>query len=489
MKKKKQKKIYLKTNSTFFNKTNYSNNSNQRYYTQKKNKITKLHYSEEDVLKELKKQKFSPQIKQKIEEIKFNNPHFINDLQFYNIIDVNELMNKKKIDNGYEEKKQEKRLNELKNLTTKIVNENNTNFSEKIEDISTLGNIMVEQIKYDKKINPDKYIEIDDAIKSNDNIESVTGLLAKILKEKGVQIEIEKNISNSELSNLSIQMISSGLATQTKYELHLDFGESLNTSILLKRGSEKKNFFNTIKKVLSEDLNIDEDEINLFGLKRGSVITNLSIHGREIKPKILENSLKRLRGCKKVEVIPKVLLEGCSLSPELFDPMGHNKDPNWEQYNFIRGGLPYNPPYGWEGYGFKVIKKYKNDLWLSCDGNPEEWAVGYHGICGGNVLEKVKLIAESQLKKGGGQYFKDWEDINHPGNKVGVGVYLTPEINEVEKHYCDKITYHDKTYKFAFMCRVNPQKIRKPQKDGAEYWVLNGTADEIRQYRILIKIM
>jgi len=143
-----------------------------------------------------------------------------------------------------------------------------------------------------------------------------------------------------------------------------------------------------------------------------------------------------------------------------------------------------------EGYGFKVIGKYNNDLWLGCDGNPDEWAVGYHGICGGKVLEKVKLIAESQLKKGENQYYKDWDDVNHPGNKVGVGVYLTPEINEVEKHYCDKITFDDKTYKFAFMCRVNPKKIRKPQRDDdAEYWVLNGTADEIRQYRILIKII
>lgn len=93
-----------------------------------------------------------------------------------------------------------------------------------------------------KKINPEKYIEIDDAIKSDDNITSITGYLGLILKEKGVHIEIEKNISNSELSNLSIQMVSSGLATQAKYELHLDFGKNINTMILLNKGSEKKNF-------------------------------------------------------------------------------------------------------------------------------------------------------------------------------------------------------------------------------------------------------
>ena len=488
MKKKKQKKLYLKTNSNYFNKTK---NINTRYNTQNKNKFTKLHYSDEDILKELKKQKFSPQKKKQIDELKFNNPHFINDLQFYNIVNIDELMNKKKKINKEEEeiKKQVKRLNELENLTSKITNEKNTNFSEKIEDISNLGNIMVEEMKYDKKINPEKYIEIDDAIKSDDNITSITGYLGLILKEKGVHIEIEKNISNSELSNLSIQMVSSGLATQTKYELHLDFGENINTMILLNRGSERKKFFNSLKKILSEDLNIDEKDINLFGLKRGSVKTNVSFKGKEIEPKKIEKSLKKLKNCKKAEVIPKVLLEGCLLSPELFDPKGYNKDPNWEQYNFIRGGLRYNPPYGWEGYGFKVIGKYENDLWLSCNGNPDEWAVGYHGICEGNILEKVKLISESHLKRGKGQLYEDTDDINNPGNKVGVGVYLTPEIEEVEKHYCDKVTYEGKTYKFAFMCRVNPKKIRKPKKDGAEYWVLNGTSDEIRQYRILIKII
>lgn len=357
MKKKKQKKLYLKTNSNYFNETK---NFNTRYNTQNKNKFTKLHYSDEDILKELKKQKFSPQKKKQIDELKFNNPHFINDLQFYNIVNIDELMNKKKKINKEEEeiKKQVKRLNELENLTTKITNEKSTNFSEKIEDISNLGNIMVEEMKYDKKINPEKYIEIDDAIKSDDNITSITGYLGLILKEKGVHIEIEKNISNSELSNLSIQMVSSGLATQTKYELHLDFGKNLNTMILLNKGSEKKKFFNSLKKILSEDLNIDEKDINLFGLKSGSVKTNVSFRGKEIEPKRIEKSLKRLKNCKKVEVIPKVLLEGCLLSPELFDPLGYNKEPNWEQYNFIRGGLKYNPPYGWEGYGFKVIGKY-----------------------------------------------------------------------------------------------------------------------------------
>lgn len=231
----------MKTNSNYFNETK---NFNTRYNTQNKNKFTKLHYSEEDILKELKKQKFSPQKKKQIDELKFNNPHFINDLQFYNIVNIDELMNKKKKINKEEEeiKKQKKRLNELENLTSKITNEKNANFSEKIEDISNLGNIIVEEMKYDKKINPEKYIEIDDAIKSDDNITSITGYLGLILKEKGVHIEIEKNISNSELSNLSIQMVSSGLATQTKYELHLDFGKNINTMILLNKGSEKKIF-------------------------------------------------------------------------------------------------------------------------------------------------------------------------------------------------------------------------------------------------------
>ena len=49
-----------------------------------------------------------------------------------------------------------------------------------------------------------------------------------------------------------------------------------------------------------------------------------------------------------------------------------------------------------------------------------------------------------------------------------------------------KCTCDGKKYKVGFMLRVKPDKIRA-SKDKEDYWVLNGTIDEMRPYRILLK--
>ena len=43
-----------------------------------------------------------------------------------------------------------------------------------------------------------------------------------------------------------------------------------------------------------------------------------------------------------------------------------------------------------------------------------------------------------------------------------------------------------KNFKMGFMMRVKPDKIRISQSK-PDYWVLNGTTDEMRPYRIMIK--
>ena len=43
-----------------------------------------------------------------------------------------------------------------------------------------------------------------------------------------------------------------------------------------------------------------------------------------------------------------------------------------------------------------------------------------------------------------------------------------------------------KRYRTVFMVRVNPDKIRFCQEK-EEYWVVKGSSDEIRPYRILYK--
>ena len=75
---------------------------------------------------------------------------------------------------------------------------------------------------------------------------------------------------------------------------------------------------------------------------------------------------------------------------------------------------------------------------------------------------------------------------------VGDGVYCTtPKINTVED-YAGISNINGKLYKTVFMVRVKPDAIRhcdqcSSSRESYVYWVVNGTTDEIRPYRILYK--
>ena len=85
---------------------------------------------------------------------------------------------------------------------------------------------------------------------------------------------------------------------------------------------------------------------------------------------------------------------------------------------------------------------------------------------------------------------KDCPDEFHPRQKVGEGVYCTPNIKAVEK-YAGKSEINGIIYKTVLMVRVKPDALRHCNKclDSRtnNYWVVNGTNDEIRPYRILYK--
>ena len=95
------------------------------------------------------------------------------------------------------------------------------------------------------------------------------------------------------------------------------------------------------------------------------------------------------------------------------------------------------------------------------------------------------------LKRVLGQVHKDCDDQFHPGKKVGEGVYCTPNI-ETAEDYLGIVNINGETYKTVLMVRVNPNALRHcddcwDSKDPYNYWVVNGTTNEIRPYRILFK--
>lgn len=171
---------------------------------------------------------------------------------------------------------------------------------------------------------------------------------------------------------------------------------------------------------------------------------------------------------------------------------GNNIEGNWENENNEvnkRGGKLFTlPENNCIALGLDVINKYGNDNdWLSCDGRKGEWSIAYHvpstrlKLCD-KLDDVIKNIIENNLKPGIGQAFCNHDDEYHPGKKIGVGVYCSPDYN-VAKVHGGIIDIKGKKYRVIFMLRVKPDCIRHP--NSSCYWILNGNFSEIRPYRLL----
>ena len=158
------------------------------------------------------------------------------------------------------------------------------------------------------------------------------------------------------------------------------------------------------------------------------------------------------------------------------------------EYRGKRGNLPYIPPLGWIGFGLKVLDKYDNgdNNWLGNCNSPGEWAVAYHEISRLSSMENkiiIKMIFEGFFM-GMQQICQNNNDKYHPGKLVGRGVYFSPNI-EVLEPYTNMTEIYGKNYKIILMVRIKPSAIRGCEK--FPYYVVNGSFDEVRPYRILFK--
>ena len=148
------------------------------------------------------------------------------------------------------------------------------------------------------------------------------------------------------------------------------------------------------------------------------------------------------------------------------------------------------PPFGWTAIGINVLNKYDNgdNTWIGTSNVDGEWYIGYHGI---KDKEAVLGILMNGFLIGPGQMYEKVNNTNplsyynHMwGDK---GAYFTPDINEAER-YTGIIKYNEYNLRIVFMCRINPQRVRTVDIGGnREYWITNGTTDEVRPYKILFK--
>lgn len=120
----------------------------------------------------------------------------------------------------------------------------------------------------------------------------------------------------------------------------------------------------------------------------------------------------------------------------------------------MRGGEPYQRPYGWKRFAFNVLNKYPDgnqwlgaDEWRSCS-SPGEWPVCYYGAS----LEVGEVIIKSPYDE------RLYESYGN-GKLYERGVYSSPDITMTNK-YCKRFTSkkNGKTYDVILQCRINPEK-------------------------------
>ena len=377
--------------------------------------------------------------------------------------------------------------------------EENAKINSTLENMCIIGDITKKEIQEEKMNNPEKFIETSEALnlKDEDDAFFALGLLSQNLQDIGVETAIEKVTNDDDdeqdAAATCLQYITNGLAEKKKYDLHFEFGDKRNEE-LLKDKNEFEEFKKNLKKKLSKDYHVPEDKIIVTFPQKGSFHVQVifqsdefnDLDTEEFKQKFIDDDeFEELKNLK--EIHSDVILGGCKLSKKLLDERG-NRTEGWG-VNEKRGGRNYNPPIGWIGIGLRVLDKYENNDWVAFDGNSNEWCVAYHGVGRFSDSKGVKditgKIIKGTFKVGQNQVHKNCENINKPGTKVGEGVYCTPNV-DTACAYSGVSKINGKQYQTVLMVRVKPGAIRECT-DSGDYWVVNGTTDEIRPYRILYK--
>lgn len=424
-------------------------------------------------------------------------------IEAIDLIILKEIQNEQNNDIKIKQEKHFKKEKDMEAISDRILgnidNNNKLNNIDSLKDIDKLGKYLKEEIDIDKELEKDKdnYVELNE--KNMDNIKSniyILSALSSLLNEEGITTIIEKKCKSKKILNATLQLISSGIIVLKKYNLKLDYGSPIKNDNIILNPKERNKFQRDFVNNISKLYNLSEGNVTILDIKRGSVDVCFTLPNRV---NTIKEDLKALFGKKYIDVTEKALFEGCKLSEEFLDPKGNNFGDGYEKSNFIRGGEKYYPPYEWHAYGLKVLNNYDNmnNDWLACNNNPNEWAVAYHGVGGkrgkcGSVFKNVVSIVQNNLAPGERQFYEKYDNIRQITKdqgyiKCGRGVYLTPIIEEAE-YWAEKEKFSKKKFKLIMMCRVNPKKIREPDRGNDNpYWILNGNSEEIRPYRILIK--
>jgi len=352
-----------------------------------------------------------------------------------------------------------------------------------IEYFLLIDEFINEEINSDMDKNERNLMTPQEAISSDNYINRFLGYFgAELLKYKIKNVYIEKNPSNEILRDIIFKIIIKEITNQKVYKLSV-ISPSMKKNIF----RSIKNWYNlneSIRHKLVKEFGISENEIFFYNYNLKNFEVNMLIYNRKI-----DNVEYALKGMK-IKVTICNVLTNIILSSNMFETKFCKNINEWTKKDGKRGGKTYYHPIGWIGLALKIKDKYsKSNVWLGKEGLEGEWPVAYHGVGKGNEFEKVINILNKGLRPGQNQFYSYHLNNNSLCKELycGKGVYLAPEINSAEKYSNKfKLGGYKENIQFAIMARVNPHRIREPDIYPTN-WVLNGSTDEIRQYRLLVK--
>jgi hypothetical protein len=401
----------------------------------------------------------------------------------------------KKINNDYSKLK----VSDLQNMIINLLNFTNPDLKIMDEDYnynnilyytSELGNLFNEYINKEDKKN---FISIKEALLSNNESKTfIAGVFAKYLKNKGMNVQI---ISESPFPNYNLKLldwISTGFISHTKITLSFNYEENYSQT-LIESPSQRKAFIEKWRNILYRNLGIPLYKIYFHSLIKGSVFLSFSTEYTLTKSTISEikESYPELK-----DITFEILIKGCLIPLDLFDPEWNNLGIGWAPKGEKRGNREYDSPTEeWFGYALNVSNKYESDIWLSMNNSYGEWWVAYHGAGRSSQSDEetkriIHDITVDDFIAGQNQFYYDVKNSNEESKReyinVGKGLYLTDKIDIALIYSGEVKDEQGIIYNIAFMCRVNPNKVRIPdcQKDN---FVVDPNSDCVRAYRILLK--
>lgn len=376
-----------------------------------------------------------------------------------------------------------------------------TTFEQLQEHVVDYGYATEKKIEQEVKTNPQNFIGIQEAIsqKSSNKKLYVLGKLGESLQNMGIKVVIDKreNLKNDDDDYIiNNQFISSGLIKKSKYEIHIH-EENKIKDLILNNIKEQNFFIEKWRQRISNYVRVPKEDIYITNLRNGSITMDTIFKKIEFKDldgmKLdIDEKMKNFANSnpKIISIFKKNILGACKLTLNMLDEEGNRDPKDWAKPGERRGGLEYFPPdSNWIGYGLKVKGLYdnKNNDWIGMNGNPNEWAVAYHGtsenaikpICSQNG--KFFSTVEEGAK---GQKCKNFENVNNWSKTkypiCGEGTYCSPHLPYAKKYSPKGV---------IIMCRVNPKLIRIPKGQyEKDEWITDGTRDSIRPYRILCEL-